>query len=78
MGLDRGALSLVGTAEELLGRKSSGSGLEIDNTAVGIRCVYHATLSIRKMLALTSSTSGSCSVGIVHSQTHATEFLSVF
>jgi hypothetical protein len=29
MGLERGPLSLVGTTEELLGRKSSGSGLEI-------------------------------------------------
>jgi hypothetical protein len=29
VGLERGPLSLVSTAEELLGRKSSGSGLEI-------------------------------------------------
>jgi hypothetical protein len=29
MGLKRGPLSLVSTIEELLGRKSSGSGLEI-------------------------------------------------
>jgi hypothetical protein len=28
VGLDRGPLSLVGTTEELLGRNSSGSGLE--------------------------------------------------
>jgi hypothetical protein len=28
VGLERGPLSLVGTVEELLGRKSSGSGLE--------------------------------------------------
>jgi hypothetical protein len=28
MGLERGPLSLVGTIEELLERKSSGSGLE--------------------------------------------------
>jgi hypothetical protein len=28
MGLERGPLSLVSTTEELLGRKSSGSGLE--------------------------------------------------
>jgi hypothetical protein len=29
VGLERGALSLVSKIEELLGRKSSGSGLEI-------------------------------------------------
>jgi hypothetical protein len=29
VGLERGPLSLVGTTEELLGRKSSDSGLEI-------------------------------------------------
>jgi hypothetical protein len=29
VGLERAALSLVSTIEELLGRKSSGSGLEI-------------------------------------------------
>jgi hypothetical protein len=29
VGLERGPLSLVSTIEELLGRKSSGSGLEI-------------------------------------------------
>jgi hypothetical protein len=29
MGLERGPLSLVSTTEELLGRKSNGSGLEI-------------------------------------------------
>jgi hypothetical protein len=34
VGLERGSLSLVSTTEELLGRKSSGSGLETENTAV--------------------------------------------
>jgi hypothetical protein len=29
MGLERGPLSLVSTTEELLGRKNSGSGLDI-------------------------------------------------
>jgi hypothetical protein len=29
VGMERGPLSLVSTIEELLGRKSSGSGLEI-------------------------------------------------
>jgi hypothetical protein len=35
VGLERGALSLVSTVEELLGRKSSGSGVETEITAVG-------------------------------------------
>jgi hypothetical protein len=48
MGLERGPLSLVITIEELLGRKSSGSGLEPENTAVGIRRTDHVAPSIRK------------------------------
>jgi hypothetical protein len=48
VGLDGGPLSLVSITEELLGRKSSGSGLETENTAVGIRHADHVTLSIRK------------------------------
>jgi hypothetical protein len=40
--LERGLLSLVSTTEQLLGRKSSGSGLEqTDITAVGIRHADH-------------------------------------
>jgi hypothetical protein len=35
VGLERDPLSLVSTTEELLDRKSSGSGLETENTAVG-------------------------------------------
>jgi hypothetical protein len=35
--LEQGPLSLVNTTEELLGRNSSGSGLEIEKKAVGIR-----------------------------------------
>jgi hypothetical protein len=38
-------------------------------TAMGIRCSYHATLSIRKKLALTSPTSGGRSVVIVRLRT---------
>jgi hypothetical protein len=43
VGLKRGPLSLMSTTEELLGRKSRGSGLENSNSAVGIRCADHAT-----------------------------------
>jgi hypothetical protein len=48
VGLERGPLSLVSTTEELLGRKSSGSGLETENTPVGIRYADHATPTIPK------------------------------
>jgi hypothetical protein len=65
MGLERGPLSHVNTNEELLGRSSSGSGLENLEYGRGIRCADYATLSIRKMLALISPTNGGCWVGIV-------------
>jgi hypothetical protein len=42
VGLERGPLSLVSTIEELLGRKSSGSGLESENSAVRIRHADHS------------------------------------
>jgi hypothetical protein len=45
-----------------------------ENTAVGIRHADHVALSIRKQLALTSPTSCSRPVGIVHSRIKATEF----
>jgi hypothetical protein len=48
VGLERGLLSLVSTIEELLGRKSSVSGLEIEITAVGIRHAYLVAPSFRK------------------------------
>jgi hypothetical protein len=48
VGLERDALSLVSTTEELLGRKSSGSGLESQEYGVGIHCTDHVTSSIRK------------------------------
>jgi hypothetical protein len=47
-GLEQGPLGLVNTTEELVERKSSGSGLEIENEAVGIRRADHVALSIRK------------------------------
>jgi hypothetical protein len=49
MDLEGGSLSLVSVTEELLDWKSSGSGSRKPRlTAVGIRCAYHATPSIRK------------------------------
>jgi hypothetical protein len=48
VGLERNPLSLVGTTEELLGIKSSCSGLETENTTVEIRRCDHTSPSIRK------------------------------
>jgi hypothetical protein len=67
--LERGPLGLVSTIEELLERKSSGSGVTAENTAVGIRGTFYP-----QKLALTSPTSVCRSVGIVRSRTEATEF----
>jgi hypothetical protein len=72
--LEWGPLSLVSTTEGLLGRKSSGFGLKIRDTAVGIRHADHVASSISKKLALTSLTSGGLSVGIVRFRTEAMEF----
>jgi hypothetical protein len=48
VGLERGPLSLVSTIEKLLRRNSSGSGLEIEITAVGIRHADHVASSLRE------------------------------
>jgi hypothetical protein len=64
--LERGPLSLVSTTEELLGWKTSGSGL--GNREYGCRDPSrwpHGTLYPQK-LALTSPTSGGRSIGIVY------------
>jgi hypothetical protein len=58
VGLERDPLSLVSTTEVLLGRNSSGSGLE------NREYVRRDTLP----------TSGGCSVGTVRSRTQAMEF----
>jgi hypothetical protein len=73
VGLERGPLSLVSTTEELLERKSSGSGLE--SREYGRRGPPRCPCGILypQKLALTSPTSGGRSVGIVRSRTHATE-----
>jgi hypothetical protein len=74
VGLERGPLSLVSTIEELLGRKSSDSGLENrDYDRKDPTRSPRGTLCLQK-LALISSTSGGHSVGIVRSRTQATEF----
>jgi hypothetical protein len=49
VGLERGPLSLVSVTEELFGRKSSGSGIKTENTAVGIRHSDHVAPSVHKI-----------------------------
>jgi hypothetical protein len=48
VGLERGPLSLVSATEELLGRKSSGSGLESQEYGLEIRHAEHVASSILK------------------------------
>jgi hypothetical protein len=74
VGLERGPLNLVGAIEELLEIKSSDSGLE--NRDYGPRDSSHLQRGTPypQQLALTSSTSGGRSVGIVRSRTQAMEF----
>jgi hypothetical protein len=75
VGLERVALSLVSTIEELLERKSSGSGEE--NREYGSRNPSHwpSGTFYLKILDLTSPTNGGHSVGIVRSRTQATELV---
>jgi hypothetical protein len=79
VGLERGPFSLVSTTEELLGRRSSGSGL--GNRDYGLRGAAlsdYATSLYPQELALTSPSSGDRSVGIVLSRIQATEFDCLF
>jgi hypothetical protein len=78
VGLERGSLNLVNTIEELLERKSSGSGK--DNRYYGrrdtLRCPRDS-LYLEK-LALTSPTSCGRSVCVVRWRTKTTEFGLIF
>jgi hypothetical protein len=69
VGLERCLLSLVSTIEELLGRKSSGSGLEIRDYCRRDPWRWPRGTLYPQNLALTSPTSGGRSVGIVRSRT---------
>jgi hypothetical protein len=70
----RGPLSLVSTIEELLGRKSSGSGIESREYGRRDPSRWPRRTLYPQKLALTSPTSGRRSVGIVRSRTQTTEF----
>jgi hypothetical protein len=73
-GLKRGPLSLVRTTEELLGRKSSGSGVENRAQRPWGSVALTTQHPLSAKVATTSPTSGGRSVGIVRSRTKATEF----
>jgi hypothetical protein len=72
--LERGPLSLVSTTEELLGRTSSGSGLESREYGRRDRCCWPRGTIYPQTLALSSPTRGDRSVGIVRSRTKTTEY----
>jgi hypothetical protein len=78
VGLEQGPLSLVSTIEELLGRKSSSSGLGSQEYGHRDLSRWPRGILYLQKLALTSPKSGGCSVGIVRSRTQATEFSLVF
>jgi hypothetical protein len=73
VGLERGPLSLVSTSEEVLDRKSSGSGLE--NREYGrmdpSRLQRDTSISVKVGTNFTES--GGRSIDIVSSRTQATE-----
>jgi hypothetical protein len=75
VGLERGPLSLVGTTEELIERKSSASGQEIRYYGRRDKRRWPRDTLYPQKLALTSPTIGGRSVGIVRSRTKATKFL---
>jgi hypothetical protein len=74
VGLERGSFSLVNTIEELLGRKSSGSGLERREYGRRDPSRWPRDTLYPQKLALTWPTSGGRSVGIFRSRIQATEF----
>jgi hypothetical protein len=78
VGLQRGPLSLVSAIEELLARNSSGSSLENREYGRGDPLRWTRDTLYQQKLALTSPTSGCCSVGIVRLRTKATEFVVCF
>jgi hypothetical protein len=77
MGLERGPLSLVSTIEELLGRNSSGCGLETREYGRGDPLRWLRDTLYPQKLALTSQTSDGRSADLVRLRAKATEFFLV-
>jgi hypothetical protein len=75
VGLEQGPLSLMSTIEELLGRNSSGSGLENWEYGHGGPLRWLRDTLYQQKLAPTSLRSGGRSVGIVCLWAKATEFV---
>jgi hypothetical protein len=75
MGQEWGPVSLVSTIEELLGRNSSGSGLENREYGRGDSLRWSRDTIYRQKLAPISPTSGGRLVGIVRSRIKDTEFV---
>jgi hypothetical protein len=73
--LEWGPLSLVSKTEELLGRKSSCSGLENGEYGRRDSSRWHLDTLYPQKLSLTSLTSGGRPVGIVRSRIEDTEFV---
>jgi hypothetical protein len=78
VGLERGPLSLMSTTEELLGIKSSGSGLENQEHDRRDSSRRPPSTLYPQKLAITSPTNGIRSVGIVRSRIQAMEFVCLF
>jgi hypothetical protein len=76
VGLERGPLSPVCTNEELLGRKISGSGLEIREYGRRDPSCWPRDTIYPQLLTLTSLISGGRSVSIIRLRTEAKEFFS--
>jgi hypothetical protein len=74
VGLERSPLSLVSKIKELLGRNSSGSGIENQEYGRGDPLRWPRDTLYPQKLAITSPTSGGRSVGIGRLLTKATEF----
>jgi hypothetical protein len=77
VGLEQGPLSLMSTTKELLGRKSSGYGLENREYACRDPSCWPCDILYPQKLPQTLLTNSGHSVGIVRSQTKATELLMV-
>jgi hypothetical protein len=74
VGMEWGQLSLVSTIEKLFGRKSIGSGLEIQDYSRRDQSRRLRGTLYQQKFTLTSPISSCRSVGIVRSRTQATEF----